>query len=233
MLRMNDFKKIFIQIRSYLIKKQLRKKNIIFGRNVIINKRNVYEGYNEIYKNCEVRSSFIGLGTYIASFSRIINAKIGRFCAIGENVRTSLGRHPTHKIITIHPSFYSLKKQAGYTIAERQHFDEHKFVDEKFVVEIGNDVWIGNDSMIMDGVKIEDGTIIAAKSIVNKDSTPYSIIAGTPAKIIGHRFSDSTINFLKDFKWWNKDIKWLKENYIYFLDEKKFKEKFHYYFNQK
>ena len=53
---------------------------------------------------------------------------------------------------------------------------------------IGNDVWIGYGAIIMSGVNIKDGCIIAAGSVVTKDTEPYGIYAGTPAKFIKHRF---------------------------------------------
>lgn len=56
---------------------------------------------------------------------------------------------------------------------------------------IGNDVWIGYGATIMSGVNIGDGCIIAAGSVVTKDTEPYSIYAGVPAKKIKKRFPDN------------------------------------------
>lgn len=53
-------------------------------------------------------------------------------------------------------------------------------------VEIGKYVFIAAGSMILQGVKIGDYSIVAAGSIVNKDVPPYSIVAGSPAKVIGN-----------------------------------------------
>jgi acetyltransferase-like isoleucine patch superfamily enzyme len=50
---------------------------------------------------------------------------------------------------------------------------------------IGNDVWIGFNSIIFKGVIIGDGAIVSAGAIVVSDVPPYSIVAGSPAKIIG------------------------------------------------
>ena len=57
------------------------------------------------------------------------------------------------------------------------------------ITYIGDDVWIGYGAIIMSGVNIANGSIIAAGSIVTKDTEPYSIYAGTPAKKIKDRFS--------------------------------------------
>lgn len=53
---------------------------------------------------------------------------------------------------------------------------------------IGDDVWIGFGSIILSGVRISEGCIIAAGSVVSKDTEPYCIYAGVPAKKIGERF---------------------------------------------
>jgi len=57
---------------------------------------------------------------------------------------------------------------------------------EKPVV-IGNDVWIGMNVMILPGVHIADGSVIGAGAVVTKDTEPYSIVAGNPAKIVKYR----------------------------------------------
>ena len=55
---------------------------------------------------------------------------------------------------------------------------------------IEDDVWIGRRVTIMSGIKIGRGAIIAAGSIVTKDISPFTIVAGVPAKTIRKRFND-------------------------------------------
>jgi len=185
------------------------KKKVKFGKNVVLNTKNYFEGRNTIGVNCEVASCRIGLGTYISDNSIIKNAIVGKFCSIGGNVRTSLGLHPSHTFVSTHPSFFSTKKQAGFSFVKRDIFKEHRYIDtgEKYVVEIGNDVWIGNDVIIFDGIKIGDGAIISAGSIINKDVMPYAIISGTPSRLIQFRFSEYQIIKLLEIKWWDWDFK--------------------------
>jgi acetyltransferase-like isoleucine patch superfamily enzyme len=61
-------------------------------------------------------------------------------------------------------------------------------------VIIEDGVWVGADVTILDGVVVGNNSIIAAKSLVNKDIPAYSIAAGIPAKIIKNRKENETEN---------------------------------------
>nr|WP_188768583.1 acyltransferase [Novosphingobium endophyticum] len=54
-------------------------------------------------------------------------------------------------------------------------------------VSIGADVWIGANAIILPGVTIGEGAVIAAGSVVTKDVPAWSIVGGSPAKLIRHR----------------------------------------------
>ena len=57
---------------------------------------------------------------------------------------------------------------------------------EKDII-IGNDVWIGYGAQILSGVTIADGCVVGAGAIVTKDTEPYGVYAGVPAKLIKRR----------------------------------------------
>lgn len=54
-------------------------------------------------------------------------------------------------------------------------------------VRIGNDVFLGMGAIIMPGVTVADGTVVAAGAVVTRDTDPYSVVAGVPARVIRHR----------------------------------------------
>lgn len=60
-------------------------------------------------------------------------------------------------------------------------------------IVIENDVWIGSKSIIMSGVQISSGAVVGAGSVVTKDVSPYSIVAGNPARVVKKRFTDEQI----------------------------------------
>lgn len=55
------------------------------------------------------------------------------------------------------------------------------------LVNIDDDVWIGSRVIILPGVRIGRGSIIGAGSVVTKDVSPFTIVAGNPARYIKNR----------------------------------------------
>ena len=54
-------------------------------------------------------------------------------------------------------------------------------------VTIGPDVWIGAGSIILPGVRLAAGTVVAAGSVVTRSTEGYTLVAGTPARMVGRR----------------------------------------------
>lgn len=52
-------------------------------------------------------------------------------------------------------------------------------------VTIGDDVFIGVNAIIMPGITIGSNSIVAAGAVVTKDVLPGTIVAGSPARVIG------------------------------------------------
>jgi len=52
---------------------------------------------------------------------------------------------------------------------------------------IGNDVLIGANVVVLPGCHVGDGAVVGAGSVVAAEVPPYTIVAGAPARIVGHR----------------------------------------------
>lgn len=69
-------------------------------------------------------------------------------------------------------------------------FRSQKIIDQAYIhenIEIEDDVWIGSRAIILGGVTLSEGTVVGAGAVVTKNTDPYCIYAGVPAKKIGER----------------------------------------------
>ena len=53
-------------------------------------------------------------------------------------------------------------------------------------VRIGDRVWVGTRAVILKGVTIGDGAVVAAGAVVTRDVPPGAVVAGVPARVVGH-----------------------------------------------
>lgn len=178
-----------------------------------------YEGGNKISSGV-VFDGRLGYGSYIGQNSTLPKTCIGRFCSLSQNIQLVAGRHPSSKFVSTHPAFFSTLQQSGFSYVNDQKFEEYKYVDDekKYLLKIGNDVWIGANVLLLEGITIGDGAIVGAGSVVTKDVSPYSIVAGSPARVIRYRFTEEEIAFLIEYQWWNKDKEWIKTHADLFQD---------------
>lgn len=149
--------------------------NILLGRNVEIDPsssiNNLMVGDNvKIAKRCSIFGSpenllEIGSDTYIG-MNAILNGfaeklRIGNNVSIAQNVNIMVDSGPNA----------SESLQRIFPIA-------------KGPVSIGNHCWIGAGVIIMPSVKLGDYCVVAANSYVRDSFPPYSIIGGSPARLI-------------------------------------------------
>lgn len=211
----------------YIYHKRKNKEKVRFPYSARMSHRCEFEGMNAIGANSCYYGK-IGLGSYIGAGCHI-SADIGRFSSLGNRISQIVESHPYKEpFVTTSPMFFSQKKQNGYTFASKQKAEEYRFYDREreIAFKIGNDCWIGNDVCFIGGVKVSDGAVVLSRAVVTKDIPPYAIVGGIPAKIIGHRYDDQTIDFLLNLKWWNKDINWLHENWELLTDLSALKKHF-------
>lgn len=66
-------------------------------------------------------------------------------------------------------------------------YNDIHFVGKGAPVYIDDFAWICCRSIILPGIQIGRGAIVASGAVVTKDVPPFAIVAGIPAKVIGHR----------------------------------------------
>lgn len=226
MILIKVLKKIEKMISIYLYKRSLARFNNIFSFPCYIDKTSILEGHNKIIGNTELYNCYLGIGTYIGTGCVFQKTKFGRFCSIGADIKLADGNHPTSEYVSTYPAFFRQGGICNYDFGVKNTFNEYSYTDEAkhWLCEIGNDVWIGNSVIILNGVKIGNGAIVAAGSVVAKDVPPYAIVGGVPAKVIKYRFTNEQIDWLLKFKWWDKDVNWIKSHISLFNNIVKFME---------
>lgn len=56
-------------------------------------------------------------------------------------------------------------------------------------IHIGEDVWVGTNATILSNGDLGRGCIVGACSLVTKPVPPYALVVGSPAKIVGVKFT--------------------------------------------
>lgn len=199
------------------------KKKCIFRSRAKTDRKTFFEGRNLLDKNSELLNSRIGYASYLGEGSKLRQCRIGRYTSIGPAVSCVIGKHPINFVST-HPSFFSLRKQVGFTYVNEKKYDEFEpELYEGYSISIGNDVWIGAGATLKEGICISDGAVIGAGTLVLQDVPPYAIVGGVPAKVIRYRFEKEDVDFLLKLKWWDKEEAWIKDHADYFenIDELK------------
>jgi len=121
----------------------------------------------------------IGDSVYIGKEVLIeCNAEIGDYVLIANRV-AFVGRHD-HDFRAV-----GIPIRFSPWIGSRRRPSPHR--GERVVVE--PDVWVGYGATVLSGVRLGRGTVVAAGAVVTKSTPAYAIVAGNPARIVGHRFS--------------------------------------------
>ncbi len=155
---------------------------------------------------CEVgaRTSLIEVSmgdySYVVNDSQITYTTIGKFCSIAAMTRINPGNHPMQRASQSHFTY----RASAYFPGETDDEDFFAWRRDQHIA-IGHDVWIGHGAIILPGRSIGIGAVIAAGAIVTKEVTPYTIVAGNPARPIRPRFPEPVAERLIKLAWWDWD----------------------------
>ncbi len=140
--------------------------NIVLGDNTKISKRVSAFGSSENLLEIG-ESTYIGMNCILNGYSAKLT--IGKNVSFAQNVNVMVDSGPNA----------SLNMQRIYPIVAKE-------------VIIGDNSWIGASAIIMPGVALGKYCVVAAGSFVTTSFSDYSIIGGTPAKLIRF-FTDEEI----------------------------------------
>ena len=142
------------------------------GKNVHIAEKCDIKGNQNIYIGNDV-----AIGPRALLWTTGANIFIKDKLIIGPGLSVITGNHRTNIIG---------KYMADVTAAEKEKDDDQDVIIEK-------DVWIGANVTILKGVTVAEGCVIGGGAVVTKNTEPYGIYVGVPAKYCKSRFSEEEI----------------------------------------
>ncbi|WP_415919476.1 chloramphenicol acetyltransferase [Tateyamaria sp. SN6-1] len=157
-----------------------------------------FGAYVEIGKGSRVNNSSFGDYSYCDRYADVANARIGKFANIAAFTRIGATDHPLHTAACHH---FLYRSDDYWDDAGR---DEGFFAHRRSrTAHIGHDTWIGAGAMIKPEVTLGHGAVVAAGAIVTKDVDPYTIVAGSPAKVLRLRQPPEIAERLIALGWWD------------------------------
>lgn len=160
--------------------------------------QSTFGAYTEIGAGSRIAHSTFEDYAYCDRYVDIANATIGKFANIAAFVRIGATDHPLHTAACHH----FLYRSADYwDDAENDPAFFAQRIARRAV--IGNDTWIGNAAMVKPDVTLGHGVVVAAGAVVTKDVAPYTIVAGTPARVIRLRQEPKIAERIIALAWWD------------------------------
>ena len=154
--------------------------------------------YAAIGERVILREVSVGDYSYFERHAEAIYATIGKFCSIAANSRINALEHPLERL-TMHKVSYRPNEYFRY-LGVDEAFRQRR---QGKRVAIGNDVWIGHGAVVMPGVRIGNGAAIGANAVVTRDVAAYSIVAGSPARMLRPRFAPEIAARIEALAWWD------------------------------
>jgi acetyltransferase-like isoleucine patch superfamily enzyme len=143
------------------------------------------------------------MGAFSANYGgRLRNVAIGRYCSISGDFQSGWDDHPTDWVTSSMVGYVPDLHGWATLLGHADHRLVHQFASMRGPTTIGNDVWIGHGVFVRAGVTIGDGAVIGSRSLVLHDVPPYTIVAGSPARVVRQRFDDATVERLQRLAWW-------------------------------
>jgi len=122
-----------------------------------------------VYLKCVTESARLTLGSW--SF-------LGRGVEVDCQGSINIGEH-----VLISPGCFITDHNHG--IIEGKRIDQQACTVGDIRIE--DDVWVGANAVILPAVTIGRGAVVGAGAVVSHDVAANTIVAGVPARVIGHR----------------------------------------------
>lgn len=170
---MVDIAKLFKRFYDYIYVPIYKKRMGACGECVYFSPLNSTFFYENMYVGNHVSIGYHA--DFVASRSKII---IKDHVVFGPHVSIRGGDHRT-----------DIVGRYVDTVGDGEKLPEN---DKDVIFE--GDNWIGMNTTILKGVVVGRGCIVAAGTVLTKNTPPYSIVGGVPGKVLKMRFSKEQIS---------------------------------------
>lgn len=161
-------------------------------------KDSTFGAFVEIGKGSRVAHSSLDDYSYCDRFADIANAQVGKFANIAAFSRIGATDHPLHTA-SLHHFLYRSGDYWDDTQPDAAFFA----LRQSRIASIGHDTWVGAGAMVKPEVTLGHGAVVAAGAVVTKDVDPYTIVAGTPARVLRLRQPREIADRLIALAWWD------------------------------
>lgn len=157
-----------------------------------------FGAYTEVGAGSRIAYSTFQDYAYCDRYADVANATVGKFANIAAFVRIGATDHPLETAACHH----FLYRSADYwdDAEDDAAFFAHR---RSRRAVIGADTWIGAGAMVKPDVTLGHGAVVAAGAVVTKDVAPYTIVAGTPARVLRLRQPEDIAQRLIALAWWD------------------------------
>jgi phosphonate metabolism protein (transferase hexapeptide repeat family) len=154
--------------------------------------------YAAVGERVILRDVVVGDYSYFERHAEAIYTTIGKFCSIAANSRINALEHPLERVtqhkVSYRPNEYFRYLGVDETFRKRRQGKR---------VTIGHDVWVGHGAVIMPGIRIGNGAAVGANAVVTRDVPAFTIVVGSPAKVVRPRFDEKISQRIEALAWWD------------------------------
>ena len=165
-----------------------------------------FGAYTEVGQGSRLNNTHFGDYSYCDRYADIANARVGKFSNIAAFTRIGATDHPLHTA-SCHHFLYRSDDYWDDAEADPDFFAHRK----SRLAYVGHDTWIGAGAMIKPEVTLGHGAVVASGAVVTKDVAPYTIVAGTPAKVLRQRQPREIAERIIALAWWDWPHERLRE----------------------
>jgi putative colanic acid biosynthesis acetyltransferase WcaF len=131
---------------------------------------------------------------------RLFGAKLGRDCIVHPSTKVwapwnlemgdyaGLGPYvDCYNVAKVTLGDFCIVSQYSYLCSASHDYTRMNLPLLSKPIRLGHRVWVGSDAFIGHGVTVGDGVVVGARSSVFRDVEPWTVVAGSPARLIKMR----------------------------------------------